>query len=162
MAVTSDLGVGQQQLVEIVKALSKQSKILILDEPTAALSESEVEQLLKILIDLRAEGLTCVYISHKLDEVFAICDRITVLRDGASIATLETAQTDKTEVIKLMVGRDLGELFPRVVPDTFDPQSNTDFNRREFERDCRQPAAAWLCATSIFRCVPAKFWGWAD
>ena len=123
MAKTSDLGVGQQQLVEIVKALSKQSKILILDEPTAALSESEVEQLLKILIDLRAEGLTCVYISHKLDEVFAICDRITVLRDGASIATLETAQTDKTEVIKLMVGRDLGELFPRVVPDTFDAQA---------------------------------------
>ena len=123
MARTSDLGVGQQQLVEIVKALSKQSKILILDEPTAALSESEVEQLLAILLDLKARGLTCVYISHKLDEVFALCDRITVLRDGASVATLDTAATDKTEVIKLMVGRELGELFPRVVPANFDPAS---------------------------------------
>ncbi|PQV65037.1 xylose ABC transporter ATP-binding protein [Abditibacterium utsteinense] len=123
MARVGDLGVGQQQLVEIVKALSKQSKILILDEPTAALSESEVEQLLKILIDLRAGGLTCVYISHKLDEVFAISDRITVLRDGASIATLETAATSKGEVIQLMVGREIGDLFPRVVPDSFSAQS---------------------------------------
>jgi D-xylose transport system ATP-binding protein len=118
-ARVGDLGVGQQQLVEIVKALSKRSRILILDEPTAALSESEVEQLLKILIDLRAGGLTCVYISHKLDEVFAIAERITVLRDGASIATLAARETTKTDVIRLMVGRELGDLFPRVVPETF-------------------------------------------
>jgi D-xylose transport system ATP-binding protein len=123
MAKTGDLGVGQQQLVEIVKALSKESKVLILDEPTAALSESEVEQLLKILLDLKTQGLTCVYISHKLDEVFAISDRITVLRDGASIATLNAPETNKTEIIKLMVGRELGELFPRVVPQSFDPMS---------------------------------------
>lgn len=119
MAKTGDLGVGQQQLVEIVKALSKNSKVLILDEPTAALSESEVEQLLKILLDLRSEGLTCVYISHKLDEVFAISNRITVLRDGASIATLEAADTGKAEIIKLMVGREIGDLFPRVIPENF-------------------------------------------
>ena len=123
MARVGDLGVGQQQLVEIVKALSKKSSILILDEPTAALSESEVEQLLHILRDLRSEGLTCVYISHKLDEVFAISDRITVLRDGASVATLDAAQTDKAHVIKLMVGREIGDLFPRVVPASFSPPS---------------------------------------
>jgi D-xylose transport system ATP-binding protein len=121
MARVGDLGVGQQQLVEIVKALSKKSKILILDEPTAALSESEVELLLDILRDLHEHGLTCVYISHKLDEVFAISDRITVLRDGASIATLEVPQTNKAEIIKLMVGREIGDLFPRVVPSNFSP-----------------------------------------
>ena len=122
-ARVGDLGVGQQQLVEIVKALSKQSQILILDEPTAALSESEVQQLLQILHDLRAGGLTCVYISHKLDEVFALADRITVLRDGASIATLTAKETSKEEIIKLMVGREIGELFPRVLPENFSAAS---------------------------------------
>jgi D-xylose transport system ATP-binding protein len=123
MARVGDLGVGQQQLVEIVRALAKESKVLILDEPTAALSESEVEQLLKILLDLKSRGLTCVYISHKLDEVFAISDRITVLRDGASIQTLDATKTDKSEIIKLMVGRELGELFPRVVPTSYSSTS---------------------------------------
>jgi len=119
MARVGDLGVGRQQLVEIVKALSVESRILILDEPTAALSESEVEQLLTILRDLREQGVTCVYISHKLDEVFAISDRITVLRDGASIATLNANETSKSEIIKLMVGREIGDLFPRQVPANF-------------------------------------------
>ena len=108
-----NLGVGHQQLVEIVKALSKKSRILILDEPTAALSETEVQVLLGILRDLRAQGVTCVYISHKLDEVFAVADRITVLRDGQSITTLDTAQTNVAEVIRHMVGREIGDLFPR-------------------------------------------------
>lgn len=124
MAKVRELGVGRQQLVEIVKALSRNSKILILDEPTAALSESEVEKLLEILTDLRSRGVTCVYISHKLDEVFALCDRITILRDGASIATLENAQTDKFEVIRQMVGREIGDLFPRVVPANFSPAAD--------------------------------------
>ncbi|MGZ5020437.1 MAG: ATP-binding cassette domain-containing protein, partial [Chthoniobacterales bacterium] len=84
----AQLGVGQKQLVEIVKALGKNSQILILDEPTAALAEHEVLILLEILRDLRSRGISCVYISHKLDEVFAVCDRITVLRDGSSIVTL--------------------------------------------------------------------------
>ena len=107
------LGVGQKQLVEIVKALSKKSRILILDEPTAALAEHEVQTLLAIVRDLRRRGIACIYISHKLDEVFAIADRITVLRDGASIATHETARTTKAEIIREMVGRELGDLFPR-------------------------------------------------
>jgi D-xylose transport system ATP-binding protein len=108
-----NLGVGQKQLVEIVKALGKNSKVLILDEPTAALSEHEVQILLDILRDLRRRGIACIYISHKLEEVFAIADRITVLRDGKSIVTLSTKIANKDEVIAKMVGRELGELFPR-------------------------------------------------
>ncbi len=112
-AQVGSLGVGQKQLVEVVKALAKDSKILILDEPTAALSEPEVRVLLDILRDLRRRGIACIYISHKLDEVFAIADRITVLRDGSSIITKPIVETTKTEVIKHMVGRELGDLFPR-------------------------------------------------
>ena len=107
------LGVGQKQLVEIVKALAKDSRILILDEPTAALSEHEVLILLDILRDLRRRGIACIYISHKLDEVLAIADRVTVLRDGASIVTMNAAQTSKAEIIKHMVGREIADLFPR-------------------------------------------------
>lgn len=112
-ALVRDLGVGQKQLVEIVKALGKNSKVLILDEPTAALAEHEMQVLLDILRDLRRRGITCIYISHKLEEVFAIADRITVLRDGRSIATLQTSATCREEVIAKMVGRELGDLFPR-------------------------------------------------
>ncbi len=107
------LGIGHQQLVEIVRALGKQSRVLILDEPTAALASHEVDLLLAILRELKARGIACIYISHKLEEVFAVCDRITVLRDGATITTLETAATTRDEVIRHMVGRELGELFPR-------------------------------------------------
>jgi D-xylose transport system ATP-binding protein len=106
------LGVGEKQLVEIVKALAKKSRLLILDEPTAALAEHEVQTLLGILRDLRARGLSCIYISHRLDEVFALADRITVLRDGATIATHETTQTSKAEIIRAMVGREITDLFP--------------------------------------------------
>jgi len=106
------LGVGEKQLVEIVKALAKNSRILILDEPTAALAEHEVQTLLGILRDLRTRGLSCIYISHRLDEVFALADRITVLRDGATITTLDTARTTKAEIIRQMVGRELADLFP--------------------------------------------------
>lgn len=112
-AQVRSLGVGQKQLVEIVKALGKNSKILILDEPTAALAEHEVQVLLNILQDLRKRGIACIYISHKLDEVFAISDRITVLRDGRSISTLTTKETTREMVIAHMVGRELGDLFPR-------------------------------------------------
>jgi len=108
-----ELGVGQKQLVEIVKALAKKSRILILDEPTAALAEAEVEILLRILRDLRAQGVACIYISHKLGEVMSIADRITVLRDGASIVTVAAADTGIPELIRHMVGREIKDLFPR-------------------------------------------------
>lgn len=108
-----ELGIGQKQLVEIVRAMDKKSRVLVLDEPTAALTEQEVAVLLGHLRRLRAQGTTCVYISHKLDEVFAIADRITILRDGASIVTLTTKDATIPTVIKHMVGREITDLFPR-------------------------------------------------
>ena len=107
------LGIGQKQLIEIVRAMDKKSRVLVLDEPSAALTEQEVTVLLDHLRRLRAQGTTCIYISHKLDEVFAIADRVTVLRDGATITSLPRAEATVPLVIKHMVGRDLGELFPR-------------------------------------------------
>ncbi|MCX6839458.1 MAG: sugar ABC transporter ATP-binding protein [Verrucomicrobia bacterium] len=112
-APVRSLGVGQKQLVEIIKALAKDSKILILDEPTAALAEHEVLILLDILRDLRKRGIASIYISHKLDEVFSIADRVTVLRDGTTISTQPAADSSKNEVIRHMVGREIGDLFPR-------------------------------------------------
>ncbi|MGB8352665.1 MAG: sugar ABC transporter ATP-binding protein [Chthoniobacteraceae bacterium] len=112
-ARVGDLGTGLQQLVEIVKALAKKSRILILDEPTAALTGAEVQVLLEIIRGLRDDGISAIYISHKLDEVFAITDRITVLRDGKSIITLDTTQTNAGEVIRHMVGRPIEDLFPK-------------------------------------------------
>ncbi|HEX8322448.1 MAG TPA: sugar ABC transporter ATP-binding protein [Tepidisphaeraceae bacterium] len=112
-ARVGDLGIGYRQLVEIAKALGKKSRVLILDEPTAALTEQEVSVLLDIVRDLRARGIGIVYISHKLDEVFAIADRITVLRDGASVASMPANETSRDDVIRKMVGREISELFPR-------------------------------------------------
>ena len=108
-----ELGVGQKQLIEIIRAMDKRSRVLVLDEPTAALSEQEVAVLLEHLRRLRAHGTACIYISHKLDEVFALADRITVLRDGASIVTLPRANTTIAAVIRHMVGREITDLFPR-------------------------------------------------
>ena len=107
------LGIGQQQLVEIAKALSQDAKILVLDEPTAALTESEVKTLFGILRDLLARGVGMIYISHKLDEVFEMSDRITVLRDGKTVSTHNAADIDKNGVIAAMVGREVGDIFPK-------------------------------------------------
>ena len=108
------LGIGQQQLVEIAKALSHDARVLVLDEPTAALTDSEVETLFGILHSLRERGVSMVYISHKLDEVFRISDRITVLRDGSTVGTNATSQWTETQVIARMVGREVGDIFPTV------------------------------------------------
>jgi len=106
------LGIGQQQLVEIAKALSKNAKILVLDEPTAALTESEVETLFVILRRLKTRDVGMIYISHKLDEVFKMSDRITVLRDGKTVGTHAAAELTKDKVIAAMVGREVGDIFP--------------------------------------------------
>jgi len=111
-AKVGTLGIGQQQLVEIAKALSQNAKILVLDEPTAALTESEVETLFGILEKLRSKDVGLVYISHKLDEVFKMSDRITVLRDGRTVATHVASETNKDAVIAAMVGREVGDIFP--------------------------------------------------
>jgi D-xylose transport system ATP-binding protein len=112
-----NLGIGQQQLVEIAKALSQDAKILVLDEPTAALTESEVETLFTILRKLKERGVGMIYISHKLDEVFAMSDRITVLRDGKTVGTEPALALDKNKVIALMVGREVGDIFPQTSHD---------------------------------------------
>ena len=109
------LGIGQQHLVEIAKALSREARILILDEPTAALTDKEGEILFRILERLRARGVGMVYISHKLDEVFRLADRITVLRDGRTVSTDPAGALDKGRVIARMVGREVTELFPTAV-----------------------------------------------
>ena len=107
------LGIGQQQLVEIAKALSQNARILVLDEPTAALTDTEVETLIVILNKLRARNVGMVYISHKLEEVFRLSDRITVLRDGRTVGTELTSATDRARVIARMVGREVGDIFPK-------------------------------------------------
>ncbi len=105
------LGVGMKQMVVIAKALLKKPKVLILDEPSAALSEAETENLLSILRELKAQGVTCVYISHRLDEVMEIADMITVIRDGESITTQPRSAMDKDQLIRYMVGRSLVDQF---------------------------------------------------
>ncbi|GAB3133327.1 multiple monosaccharide ABC transporter ATP-binding protein [Microbispora hainanensis] len=114
----SDIGVGKQQLVEIAKALSKEVKLLILDEPTAALNDEDSAHLLDLLRGLRDEGITCVIISHKLNEVIAIADSVTILRDGRTIETLDMAAGDVSEdrIISGMVGRALDNRFPPRTP----------------------------------------------
>ena len=109
-----NLGVGQQQMVEIAKALSRDVKLLLLDEPTAALTESEVDILLDLVDKLRKSGVTCIYISHRLDEIMRLCDDITILRDGQTIETRPKSEMTKNDMISLMVGREMSNLFPRV------------------------------------------------
>lgn len=110
-----NLGVGKQQLVEIAKAISKNVNILILDEPTAALNERESENLLGIIRELKARGVTCIYISHKLSEVKNIADSLTIVRDGQSIETIENNDSvTEDRIISYMVGRTLTQRFPRV------------------------------------------------
>ncbi|HDL7926494.1 TPA: xylose ABC transporter ATP-binding protein [Yersinia enterocolitica] len=107
-----ELGLGQQQLVEIAKALNKQVRLLVLDEPTASLTESETAILLDIIRDLRNHGIACIYISHKLNEVKAISDHICVIRDGRHIGTRSAAAMSEDDIIAMMVGRELKELYP--------------------------------------------------
>lgn len=111
-ALVRDLPSAKQQLVEIAKAISKNVKILILDEPTAPLTVAETEHLFDVVRLLKSRGVTVIYISHRLDEIFQICDRISVLRDGQFVRTLKTSETDRNQLIALMVGRELTQTYP--------------------------------------------------
>jgi ribose transport system ATP-binding protein len=106
------LSVAEQQFVEIAKALTLNARILVLDEPTATLTPSEVERLFKVMRDLREEGVAIIYISHHLEEIFAICDRITVLRDGEYVTSCDVNETDQQRLVEMMVGRRIENSFP--------------------------------------------------
>lgn len=111
-AVMSELSVGQQQMIEICKALMVDAKVIIMDEPTAALTQSETDALFKVIHSLRKKGVSMVYISHRMEEIFELCDRITVLRDGSYIGTEQIKDIDMNDIVKMMIGREIGERFP--------------------------------------------------
>lgn len=113
-ALIKNLSVAQMQLVEIAKAVSYDAKIVIMDEPTSSLTTSEVEQLFRIIRQLKEKGTAVIYISHKMDEISQICDEVTVLRDGQFIATDKIENMDINQIISLMVGRKIDEMFPKV------------------------------------------------
>lgn len=107
-----ELSVGQQQMVEIAKALMVDAKAIIMDEPTAALTQSETRVLFEVARKLKSQGVSIIYISHRMEEIFELCDRITVLRDGMYIDTKKISDTDMTDVIRMMIGREIGERYP--------------------------------------------------
>jgi len=123
--VVNNLGVGKMQMTEIAKALSENAKVLILDEPTSALSEAEVTQLMEILGTLKENGVTCIYITHKIEEFFRIADNVTVLRDGKVVTTQEINQLSSEKLVQYMVGREMKERFP--------PKGNRNPGEKIFE-----------------------------
>jgi ribose transport system ATP-binding protein len=116
-AVVADLPIAQQQLVEIAKALSYQARLIVLDEPTSALTERETEVLFGLMRSLRDQGVTLIYISHRMEEVFALSDRIAVMRDGQLVGVAPTAELSPDRVVRMMVGRELREFYPRSTTD---------------------------------------------
>ncbi|MBD8025150.1 sugar ABC transporter ATP-binding protein [Ureibacillus sp. Re31] len=109
---TGDLSVGKQQIIEIAKAIASNAKVIVMDEPTAALTDREIETLFQTIRELKAKGISFVYISHRMEEIFAICDRITILRDGQYVGVRNIPETNFDEIVAMMVGRELGERFP--------------------------------------------------
>lgn len=112
-AEAGSLSIGQQQMVEIAKALSLKARVLVMDEPTAALTEREIERLFVIMRELKSRGVAIVYVSHRMEEIFRICDRISVLRDGHFVGERLVGKTDFDDIVRLMVGRELGQRFPQ-------------------------------------------------
>lgn len=109
--------VGEQQMIEIAKALMLDAKVIIMDEPTSALTDREIEKLFKIMKELTNDGVSLVYISHRMEEIFAICDRITVMRDGVSVGTSPIPETSFDEIVRQMVGRELEDRYPNREPE---------------------------------------------
>ena len=118
MTLVRDLSVAEQQLVEIARALSMRSRLIVMDEPTSALSEAEVANLARIIRTLKAEGMSIIFVTHRLEEVFRLCDRFTVLRDGRYVGSGRVADTTIDAIIRMMVGRDVGALYAeRPIPE---------------------------------------------
>jgi ABC-type sugar transport system ATPase subunit len=113
MALVRDLTVAEQQMVEIARALSMKSRLIVMDEPTSALSEHETEKLFQIMRDLKAQGLSIIFVTHRLEEVHQVCDRITVLRDGRNVGSASVQDISLNDIIRMMVGRSVEELFHR-------------------------------------------------
>lgn len=110
--LASDLNVSERQIVEIAKSISLDCKFLILDEPTSSLTDKETDTLFEIIKDISEQGISVLYISHRMSEIFAICDRVTVFRDGCYVSTMETKDIETDDIIRAMVGRKLGEMYP--------------------------------------------------
>jgi ribose transport system ATP-binding protein len=113
-ALVASLGVGQQQMVEIARAVRAKARMIIMDEPTASLGAHEIEKLLEIVRLLKGDGISIIYISHHLDEILAVSDRITVLRDGQSVGTLNTREVTIDDLVRLMVGREITQKYPKI------------------------------------------------
>ncbi|MGM0881795.1 MAG: sugar ABC transporter ATP-binding protein [Bacillota bacterium] len=112
--IVGELSVGQQQMVEIAKALSMNTEILVLDEPTAALTDKEIDALFDVIASLKKRGVGMIYISHRMEEIFRMCDRITVMRDGRYVGTERVQETNMDQIVKMMVGREIKDRFPKV------------------------------------------------
>ena len=148
MTHVRDLSVAEQQLVEIARALSMRSKLIVMDEPTSALSEAEVANLARIIRTLKAEGLSIIFVTHRLEEVFRLCDRYTVLRDGHFVGTGAVADTDVDAIIRMMVGRDVGALYgERPIPDHGPVALEVEGMTRR--RNARDPHAIELVDVSL-------------
>lgn len=126
-----ELSVAQQQIVEIARSLAREASVIVMDEPSATLSNEEVDRLFQIVDDLKSQGIAVIYISHRLDEIFRIADRVTVLRDGEHVATLPVSAVDKPKLIELMVGRSLDQEFPSRIATIGQPTLQvTELSRR--------------------------------
>lgn len=126
----SKLSVGQRQMMEIAKANLNKVNLLILDEPTSALTNNEIDKLFKLIKKLRDQNVSMIYISHRMEEIFALTNKITVMRDGKSVAVLDTNETNEKEVVSHMVGRDIGDFYPEMDADI----SNTKIELKNFTR----------------------------
>ena len=109
---TRELSLAEQQMVEIVKALSLEARVLIMDEPSAILTDRELEELFQLIATLKKDGLAIIYISHRLEEIFRICDRVTVMRDGRTVSTRPVSEAAHGQLVREMVGRELAQVFP--------------------------------------------------
>ena len=145
------LSTAQQQLVEIAKAMSFQSRVVIMDEPTASLTKREIDVLFELIRRMRAEGMGIVYISHRFEEILAIGDRFTVLRDGRRVGTLPIQAFEPDSVIWMMAGRSIDEMYPRT--HAVQPGAGPGSPRPPPRRRTPRPSTSW--------CAGARWWAWA-
>ena len=154
--LASKLSVSVQQVVEIAKALSFDAKVIIMDEPTSALSEKEIDRLYAIIDDLTGRGIAIVFISHKLEEVFHVADQISVLRDGHMVGTVDADKTTREEIIRMMVGREISNMYPpkaQQIDGTLFAVSGLSRAPyfREYELHAQQGRDSWLCRSRRLR-----------